>query len=482
MSADLIKRAQQAKEALYKLAREDVNVFCELVATDDETGDSIKQAPIHRIWHKLADEHKRLIIWSHIQSGKTTQLSVLRTVWELGRNPNLRFIIVSATAEMSGKIVKAIANLIENNEAVKAIFPDLKPDRDAQWTGSKIRVKRTSFAKDPSVTGIGVHGAIVGARADRLILDDILGPENTRTPELCRGVIEWYRAAVLTRLTKDAKILCVGTAWKPEDLYHVLAREGFTWKRFPVINAKGVMTWPEVWPMTRIEDKKKELGPLEFARNLLCKARDDNEARFQEAWFDKAKKAGEKFSIVHELEEVPPGCFVFTGVDLAFAKNKKSDITALFHMLVYPDGKRRILKIEAGKWNGPDTLARIENAFDRYGSIFVVESVAAQIYLLQFAHERNAIPIIPFITTGNKKWDPTFGVESIAVEVFNGSWILPSRDGTDPEIEKWIEECLFFSPNAHTGDRLMASWFAVWEARRRMRKVKKAAVNLRIVG
>jgi len=65
------------------------------------------------------------------------------------------------------------------------------------------------------------------------------------------------------------------------------------------------------------------------------------------------------------------------------------------------------------------------------------------------------------------------GVESVFVELARGEWIIPSRptadgkklEGATPEIREWITEMLAYSPERHTGDHLMASWFAKEGAR-----------------
>ena len=51
----------------------------------------------------------------------------------------------------------------------------------------------------------------------------------------------------------------------------------------------------------------------------------------------------------------------------------------------------------------------------------------------------------------------------MAVELRNMQWVVPSGAGGDrvsPEVQAWIREMLYYSPTAHTGDRLMASWLA----------------------
>ena len=42
-----------------------------------------------------------------------------------------------------------------------------------------------------------------------------------------------------------------------------------------------------------------------------------------------------------------------------------------------------------------------------------------------------------------------------------GAWVIPNHDKVmHPEVAEWVDEMLYYDPRAHTGDRLMASWFA----------------------
>lgn len=470
---------------LDRQARKDFNTFAELVMVDDDTGDPIRQAPIHRRWAELCETHKRLLIWSHINSGKTTQLSILRTVWELGNDPTLRFAILSNTSGQAETILKAIAALIERNEGVQRIFPHLKPDPNGPWTNTRLQVVRTGNAKDPSVRAVGVHGALTGGRVDRLVIDDILDPENCDTDANRKKLASWYKAVAVGRLTRRAKVLVVGTAYHPKDLLHELSRQrGWKWFRFPVLTADGRVSWPELWPRTRIEEMRGELGPAEFARQLLCKARDDDEARFKQEWIDLALRAGEGLTLLDRLDEIPEGCQTFTGVDLAAKKTKRSDECAFFTFLEDAKGNRRLLDITAGKFVGPQILQQIQNLHERYRSIVVVENNACQDYILQFLKEGSNIPVLPH-TTGKGKRDPILGVEGLAIELANGKWTIPNRGGlVNKEVDKWITEMLFYSPSAHTGDRLMACYFARDKARAMMsgRKSDGGGVAMRVIG
>lgn len=476
---------EQLLPGLRQLARTNFDSFAELVCVNDDTGEPVVQAPIHKCWTQLRKQHRRLLIWAHCESAKTTQCSILNTVWELGVDPTLRFVILSNTAEQAENITRAIAAYIERNAEVREIFPALRPDPAGPWTNKSLRVIRTGTAKDPSVRAVGVHGALTGGRVDRLIVDDILDPENCDTDNNRKKLEAWYKAVAAGRLTGRSQVLVVGTAYHSQDLLHTIAlQKNFKWFRFPVIRADGSLSWEEQWPRPRIDERRAELGPAEFARQMLCKARDDDEARFKQAWIDQALHAGDGLSMIERLGVLPEGCMAFTGVDLAAAQNKKSDKCAFFTFLEDAKGNRRVLNIEHGKFTGPDILRILADIHNRYHSFLIVESNACQQFILQFAQEGTNLPTIPF-NTGAAKWDPRLGVEGLAVELFNGKWIFPNQAGLcTPEMEAFITQMLFYSPRAHTGDILMSCYFARDFARRTMHhtEVSGGTASCRILG
>ncbi len=464
-------------------ARTDFNTFAELVCKHDETGEPIRQAPIHRAWTKACDQFPRLLIWAHRFAGKTVQLSVLRTVWELGRDSTLRFIILSATQDLAIAIVNAIAHYIAQDETVREIFPDLRPDKAGNWSNTKLDIMGRRDTRNPSVRATGVGTALRGSRGDRLVIDDILTAENTATAEQRRKVTSWLRSEAFGCLSKRARVLIVGNAMHPDDTLHELAKlKGWKWLRFPILTPSGESTWPAEWPKSRIEEQRRDMG-LEFAKNMMCRARSDEDARFKQDWIDEALKKGANLTLIDSLEEVPEGCTVWTGVDLGVSKKKKSDKTAFFTFLEDEHGNRRILNIQAGKFTGPAIVAKLIELHLAFHSIIAVENNAAQDFILQFAKDTSNVPVLPHTTSGRKR-DPIFGVEGLAIELSNGKWIFPSKGGhIAPQLNEFIVELLYYVPKTHTGDRLMACYFARELARRLLGvRAEPSQVQVTIVG
>jgi hypothetical protein len=225
-----------------------------------------------------------------------------------------------------------------------------------------------------------------------------------------------------------------------------------------------VYAWPEQWNAERIAKQRVKLVTTEsFERQMMAKARDDRSSRFKEDWIKRCKLNGEGRSLSSSLEYVPEGYRIYTGVDLGVKKKRRSgkasDLTVLFTVAINPRGRREMLWIESGRWSSPEIVRRIVLTQRAFKSIVVVEDNAAQDYILQWVTEKDTFPIMGHCT-GKNKTDPHFGVESMALEMAQGMWIIPSRNGlVDPEVNEWIKEMLYYDPAKHVGDRLMASWF-----------------------
>jgi len=496
------------------VARHDPNVFCRFVLKDEKTGTPIQQAPMHKEWHRLMNDHARLVMWSHVEGGKTTQVAIGRVLFELGLDPSLRVCVVSNTADLAKKMTRLIGQYIEKSAELHAVFPELIPTSDPNlpWKAQALTITRPTSSKDPSVQACGVHGNVIGSRIDLLVLDDVLDHENTHTPGPRADVWQWIRSTIFSRLTENARVWVVGNAWHPEDAMHKMEKEErFVARRFPVQTDTGELTWPERWSPKRIETARQDLGPMEFARQLLCQSRDDASARFKREWIDVAITAGKGLGwcdsaddlfdsqnrTEEEREELRAasesiwrlsgkGAF-FTGVDLAVSKDESAGMTVLFTIFVDEKKRRRVLNIKSGRWSGPEIVENVKDIYTRFGSIFIIENNAMQQLLIDMLRDDTDIPIIPF-TTGRNKAHAEFGVEAVAAELAGGKWLIPNdhimpngkAQPMHKEVAEWIQEMLFYDPKEHTGDRLMASWFAREGARKFVDNVGARSVGVRV--
>jgi hypothetical protein len=467
-----------------QLARTDVSTFCELVMRDEQTAAPVVLAGLHEEWHRLIDQHPRLVLHSFVESGKSSGVTVARALFELGRDPTRRIAIISNTQRQASKLLGSIGKYIETSTELREVFPGLV--QGTPWASTSITVRRKTISKDPSCQALGIHGAVLGSRLDLVIVDDILDYENTRTQEQRLQAIQWFDSTVLGRVVSGGRVIVLGSAWHSEDVMHVLTkRVGWTHARYGVTDDDGEPRWPARWPLARIAEKRQELGPLEAARQLDCWARADETARFRMEWIADAfeRAARSRLSaescgtgLVNHVLNTPADHYIVCGVDLAVSKKTRADRSAIASVMVYPGGNRELLSIESGRWDAPEIIRRICSVNARYRPLHVVvETVAAQMYVAQMLRELSTVPVRDY-QTGRGKMSLGFQAEALAVEMSNGKWIM--RGARSSEVSELVRDMLYFSPTEHTGDRLVALLLARWGAEQTSYRAEWLSIDL----
>ncbi len=473
-----LRRAKARRAEERNEARRSSAALVEYALRDEGTGKRLHNASFHREWHELVKAHDLVVLIAPVEHAKSQSIAIGKTLHMLGNDANLRGALISNTATMAEKLLGQIRTMIESNGRLHAVFPTLRRSRKSvdPWRQDRITIERTTVAKDPTLQALGAYGPVVGSRLDFIVLDDVLDFDNTRTEEQRKKLIEWFDTTVFTRLVKGGKIFVVGTPWHPDDLLHVLsARSGFTSRSYSAVHnpddppERWQPIWPEQWDHARLNHRRQNTTEVTFARKYLCRVRLDGISRFKNVWLQRMCQLGIGRTF---LAEAPrqyvrgPRMPCFTGVDLGVGDQEGNALTVLFTIALMPDKRRLIVDIESGRWQAPDIIDRLESVYRRYDSTIWVESNAAQKFIVQIGSGR--IPVTGF-HTGSNKWDESAGVESLAVEMRNGLWIMPSGiNGTaiPPEGASFLNECLYFDPAQHTGDRLMAAWFAREAARK----------------
>lgn len=480
-------------------ARNDPCEFFSLVMREEKTQRAVAAVPHQRVLLQFITYYKRCVVRMPIGSSKTFCTAAF-TMWLLGQDPSTRGAIVSATQGQAAKPLGMVRDYIETSWALRLVFPQLvRSMRTADsWAQTEITVNRPPGIRDASLVAVGVDGSLPGSRLSWIVVDDILSRENTLTPDGRQKVYEFFDSTVLSRLDPDgeARLVVTNTPWHPEDLTYVLERAGWPtltmdveggiflsncddwdtddirpghkpgeWYRLsahePDPQEQKVL-WPARLTPEWIEDMRRTHLPHRFNQLFMSQCRDDATARCKQDWIDQCKVRG-----LTMMSEYRGGNPTVTGVDLAVGKTSAHDTTAFFTFECLPNGKRRILDVEFGQFDAPTIMQKIIAKAKAYNSIVRVENNAAQDYILQFCRAANASVPIKAHTTGRAKAHPEFGVESLFVELQNGAWMIPANDwGNMPKpVAEWAKACTDYIPGKHTGDLLMACWFAREQAR-----------------
>lgn len=466
-----------ARRARVLAAQRDPSVFVDGLLTDPRSGARFQAAAFQRDWHRRVEAERRLVLWAPIEHGKSARM-IGHAIWWLGKNPAGHGLIVGESATSSQKLLAAIRRAIDEEPWVREVFPHLRPVRGryAKWTDEQIRVEGIVMGDPhPSVQAVGPDGGILGARLDWVLGDDLCSFHTTATALQRQKVYDWWLSTVAGRLVEKSKVLILGNAWFPDDLMHRLAaKHGYASHKTEAFTEtvdgkvdEASLLWPERFSRAVMQQRFEELGPVEGRRQLRCVAYASGSTLFDIGWFDAAFARGadewtEAFGRPYGQGFLPAyhGPWpTYTGVDLAVSRKSKSDYTCIFTIAVNPETSRRyVVRVRRERMTGPQIIADLKQVYADFGGRIMVENNGAQDYLLQWMRE-SGVPVEAF-GTGLNKADPRYGVQSLAQELASDMWALP----TENELHQWRADCLSF-PGEHTGDVLMASWFAREAAR-----------------
>jgi hypothetical protein len=205
----------------------------------------------------------RLLINVPPEHAKSTVMTINYVTYLIATNPNIRIVIVSKTQNMARKFLSAVKDRLTQpswNKMQVAFGPKDGFKKDSStWTADMIYLGagRDSGEKDPTVEAKGMGAQIYGARADLIILDDVVMDTNAHEWE---KQIEWIQKMVITRLGRYGRLLIVGTRVSPVDLYKEL-RNGehwsggespFTYMAMPAVLEfdENPEQWKTLWPKT----------------------------------------------------------------------------------------------------------------------------------------------------------------------------------------------------------------------------------------
>ena len=505
-AADLLERAE--------LARKDPSAFYEFCIRHEKNQSKLIAVPHIRTIYSFVMDHNYCVLRLPVGTGKTFTMGAL-TIWLLGIDPTCRVAFFAASQSMSIKLLKFVKAYIENeylSAAVRVTFPDLEPaytgggKKLIKWTEDKIEIKRPGAIRDPSVVALGAGSNFQGSRLSWILADDLLNMENCYTSEARKKTIGEFEGLIESRLEpEDGRCVVCNTPWHREDLtFYLENQKGWPTLTMDIYGFVTVTNASAVWMKNEMpkhlrpsikqpgkyrlvgldpdimEEKvlfteryspaavkklryglngKVGISPDKFAKMYLCQPLSDSARRCLPAWVEKCKLVGERMPTRYEGDNP-----VYTGVDLAVGTTRKHDKTVFFTIEALPNGNKRVLNVESGHFTAPVIVEKIKEKAMLFNSIIRVESNQAQKFIIQMAENQiKGLRIQEHTTTAVNKRHADFGVESIFNEIQNGIWEIPCNENGEPdsEVQDWIDQMLNYQPPpAHTGDHLMASWFA----------------------
>lgn len=322
----------------------------------------------------LGSVHEELCRWWNREEAKSHQLTLLprdhgksamiayRVAWEVTRDPTIRVLYISATANLAQKQLSFIKGIL-TSPVYKRYWPDMVNDDEGKrekWTMTEISVdhpkRKEEGVRDPTIFTGGLTTSLTGLHCDIAVLDDIVVYENAYTGEGREKVKSQY--SLLSSIEgANAREWVVGTRYHPKDLYSELLEmsediyddEGEIVGSDPIyeiferaVEDTGDGTGEFLWPRQRRADGKF----FGFDRQVLAKKRAQylDKTQFRAQYYndpsdpDNRPVDYDKFQYYQkEYLTNTNGVWyyrdrklnVFAAVDFAYSIRKKADYTAI---------------------------------------------------------------------------------------------------------------------------------------------------------
>ena len=214
-----------------------------------------------------------------------TLTAMAACAWQLGRDPTQHIGYVTNTTFQARQRSVAIRDAIQT-PAFQTIFPTVKPDKSKGWSEDDWFLERPDKAdKDPTFTAAGVGSPILGARFNRIYLDDIADEENMATEFQRDKLRQWLNRTLMSRLTPGGRAIMICTRWAEDDPVEWATERGWTIVHFPAINDDGSSYWPEHWPIDAILARKRDMDARGFALMYQGVITNDESAIFHRDWW-----------------------------------------------------------------------------------------------------------------------------------------------------------------------------------------------------
>lgn len=198
-----------------------------------------------------AGDQRRFILQAFRGIGKSF-ITCAFVVWKLWNNPDLKFMIVSASKERADANSIFIKRIIE----LLPFLHELKPRNGQRDSSLAFDVGPAKPDHSPSVKSVGITGQLTGSRADILIADDVEVPNNSATQAAREHLGELVKEFDAI-LKPGGTIIYLGTPQTEMTLYRELEGRGYVTTIWPARYPEDQAAWeaygPRLAPMLHKE-------------------------------------------------------------------------------------------------------------------------------------------------------------------------------------------------------------------------------------
>jgi len=441
-SDEIMREILALEEAKRKLsvrdiAQNDFMAFVKHVYDGFIEGTHHKQ--VARQFEKLAvNPGSRIIVNMPPRHTKSEFASYLLPAWLIGKNPELKIIQTTHTAELAVRFGRKVRNLMEL-DIYREIFPDVDLRADSKAAG------RWETGQGGEYFAAGVGGAITGRGADLLIIDDPHSEQDALSDSALENAYEWYTSGPRQRLQPGGSIVVVMTRWSLKDLTGKLIRSQANdvmsdqWDvvEFPAILPSNNVLWPEFWNKDELLKVKASLSVGKWNAQWQQNPTAEEGAIIKKEWWNKWEK-----------ESIPPVSYIMQSYDTAFSKKETADYSAITTWGIFqPEegGPDNIILMDAkrGRWDFPELKSQAMEEYDYWEPDMVLIEAKASGTPLTDELRIMGIPVVNY--TPSKGRDKHTRMHMVAPIFESGKVWAPERKFS----EEVIEECAAFPNGEH---------------------------------
>ena len=430
---------EQAKRTLSirEVAQNDFMAFVKHVYEGFIEGTHHKQ--VARQFEKLSmNPGSRIIVNMPPRHTKSEFASYLLPAWLIGKNPELKIIQTTHTAELAVRFGRKVRNLMEL-EIYKEIFPDVDLRADSKAAG------RWETGQGGEYFAAGVGGAITGRGADLFIIDDPHSEQDALSDTAMEHAYEWYTSGPRQRLQPGGSIVVVMTRWSLKDLTGKLIKAQASdvmadqWDvvEFPAILPSDNVLWPEFWKKEELLKVKASLSVGKWNAQWQQNPTAEEGAIIKKEWWNKWEK-----------DSIPPVSYIMQSYDTAFSKKETADYSAITTWGVFQPsegGPDNIILMDAkrGRWDFPELKSNAMEEYNYWEPDMVLIEAKASGTPLTDELRTMGIPVVNY--TPSKGRDKHTRMHMVAPIFESGKVWAPEKKFS----EEVIDECAAFPNGEH---------------------------------
>lgn len=319
---------------------------------------------VERFLRKPARKKALMLPRGHLKTSIVTIGYVTQCIL---KNPNVRILIGNGVWDIARSFLSEIKAQLEQSQ-LKYLFGDFQ---SARWNADEIIVKqRTKPLKEPTVATTGVEAETTGGHYDIIILDDLIGLQNSQTPEQ-RAKVKRFRRSMINLLEPGGLLIEIGTRWHLDDTFSEIFDKEMRYynvmvKKVVEPDAQGRprLIFPKHFAK-KFDDVKKDWTPVE---DPFCMDYVDHLKASMPLDEFSAQYLNQPFSSENQLfkpemfkywGERPKNLFIAMAADLAISEARTADETAIVVCGMDKDWKLYVLDYLKGNWRPSEVINRM---------------------------------------------------------------------------------------------------------------------------